>query len=65
MGRFWNGIRRDIKKGKMKLLEHLKAWNKWRKNNSNSKFHKLLVLIGFIHSPTYYVVKEDENYKVY
>ncbi len=48
----------------MKLFNHLKAWNEWKKHNLNSKFHKFLVLIGLIHSPTYYVVKGYENYKV-
>jgi len=47
----------------MRIFNHLKIWNKWRKHNLNSKFHKFLVLIGFIYSPTYNVVAKDEQYK--
>lgn len=36
----------------MKLIKHIKIWNRWRKYNTNDKMHKFLVLIGFIHSPT-------------
>lgn len=31
---------------------HISMWNEWRKHNTNSKFHKLLVLLGLRHSPT-------------
>ena len=31
---------------------HISIWNEWRKHNTNSKFHKLLVLLGLRHSPT-------------
>lgn len=49
--------------GKIKLFNHLRSWNKWRKHSLNSTFYKFLVLIGFAHSLTYHVVKMDEKYK--
>ena len=36
----------------MELIKHIKRWNRWRKYNTNSKLHKLLVLLGIIKSPT-------------
>ena len=44
-----------------KLKKHLKKWNGWRKHSLNSKFHKLLVLLGIIKSPTFdlYFTKEE------
>lgn len=44
----------------MKLLDHIKIWNKWRKRNTNSQFYKFLVLVGFIHSPTMSVFKMSD-----
>lgn len=41
----------------MKLLDHIKIWNKWRKRNTNSQFYKFLVLVGLRHSPTFMVLK--------
>lgn len=40
---------------------HISIWNEWRKHNTNSKFHKLLVLLGLRYSPTlhYYGRIED------
>lgn len=35
-----------------KILRHAILWNKWRKNCLNSKFHKVMVLLGN-HSPTF------------
>lgn len=32
---------------------YIREWNLWRKRNMNGKFHHFLVLIGFIHSPTF------------
>lgn len=29
------------------------CWNDWRKKNQSSRLHKLGVLFGFIHSPTF------------
>lgn len=51
----------------MKLIKHIKTWNRWRKYNANDKMHKFLVLIGFIHSPTMEVIecieRSEEKYK--
>ena len=41
----------------MKLLDHIRIWNKWRKRNTNSKLYKFLVLVGLRHSPTFMVLK--------
>lgn len=35
-----------------KIIKHCKAWNCWRKQNLNSKFHKIMVLFGLRRSPT-------------
>lgn len=35
------------------IVDYISMWNKWRKHNTNSKFHKLLVLLNIIHSPTF------------
>jgi len=45
----------------MKLIRHFKRWNLWRKNCVNGWTHKLLVLIGLQHSPTYelYLLEEE------
>ena len=37
----------------MKIINHIRRWLIWRKSNCNSGFHKFLVLIGFIKSPTF------------
>lgn len=44
-----------------KIIKHYRVWNYWRKLNSNSKFHKFLVLIGFIHSPTFGLASASLN----
>ena len=41
----------------MKLLDHIRIWDKWRKRNTNSKLYKFLVLVGLRHSPTFMVLK--------
>lgn len=33
--------------------DYIKRWNRWRKFNANSKWHKFLVLMGFRYSPTF------------
>lgn len=43
------------------LTKHVKRWNKWRKHNSNSKFYKLMVLLGIRKSPTMQFVLIDEE----
>lgn len=42
-----------MKKKFRDLRIHIKRWNSWRKYNSNSWLHKILVLLGVIHSPTF------------
>jgi hypothetical protein len=36
-----------------KFRKHFQRWNEWRTYNSNSKFHKILVLFGLVKSPTF------------
>lgn len=36
-----------------KLLYRIRVWNYWRKRSLNTKLHKLLVLFGLRHSPTF------------
>lgn len=47
------------------MIKHFKHWNKWRKRCTNGKFHKFLVLIGVIHSPTFAFVLADEEEQAY
>jgi hypothetical protein len=49
----------------MKIIKHLKRWNKWRKLNGNSKMYKFLVLIGFIISPSFELTWTDEECEAY
>lgn len=35
-----------------KLRNHIRRWNIWRKRCGNSKFYKLIVLLGIVKSPT-------------
>ena len=44
----------------MKLLDHIRIWDKWRKRNTNSKLYKFLVLVGFMHFPTMSVLKMSD-----
>lgn len=44
-----------------RLIKHIRRWNIWRKYNGNSRMHKLLVLIGLIHSPTMRMVLLPEE----
>lgn len=36
-----------------KFLKHIRRWNVWRKRCLNGPVHKVLVLFGFIKSPTF------------
>ena len=47
------------------MVKELKRWNKWRKHNLNSKQYQLLVLFGFIHSPTLDCTLTDEEEEAY
>lgn len=46
----------------IKLLNHIKLWNGWRKHNINSKFHKFMVLLGR-QSPTFEVYKSNDYFQ--
>lgn len=50
MVRFWE-----------QLVKHIRRWNRWRKCNTNGKFHKILVLFGK-HSPTFDSLVLTEEY---
>ena len=46
----------------MKLINHIKRWNKWRKGNLNHPLYKFLVLTGWFKSPTMCLITlEDEG----
>lgn len=49
-----------------RLIKHIRRWNKWRKNCMNTKWHKLLVLLGLRKSPTMATIflPEETNYFV-
>lgn len=36
----------------MKMLNHIRRWNIWRKRNLNGPIYKILVLFGVTKSPT-------------
>ena len=48
-----------------KLILHYQQWNRWRKNNLNSKFYKLLVLLKLRRSPTFEAMKAGEKLGFY
>lgn len=45
------------------MIDHIRRWNIWRKNNLNGPIHKLFVLFGIIHSPTFafILLPEERN----
>ena len=45
------------------MLKRFKKWNQWRKRNLNNSFHQILVLIGFIKSPTFgvFLAMDEQN----
>ena len=43
------------------MKNHIVRWNKWRKKNVNSTFHKLLVLLKLRYSPTFENTFTDEE----
>ncbi len=50
------------------MVTYIKRWYKWSKFCWNSKFYKLLVLLGFVKSPTFSmfcVMEERESGKDY
>lgn len=46
-----------------KFRIHIQRWNVWRKRNTNSWFHKLLVLLGLQLSPTFKLTLTQEESK--
>lgn len=49
----------------MKVINHIRRWNKWRKGNLNGRFYKFLVLIGVKESPTLPLTWLDSELKAY
>ena len=47
----------------IRLIDHIKRWNKWRKRCTNGQFHKFMVLIGLHNSPTMALMLTDEEEK--
>ena len=45
-----------IKKFKL----HYQQWNRWQKHCQNSRFHKILVLLGLRRSPSFEMMKVGE-----
>lgn len=43
------------------MSKRYRRWKKWKQHNLNSKFYQILVLIGFIKSPTFRLVMLDEE----
>lgn len=35
------------------MIKRYKKWKDWRKYNTNGWFYQFLVLIGFMHSPSF------------
>lgn len=48
-----------------KIIKHIKRWNVWRKYNKNGIAHKILVLFGFIKSPTFFYTWTAEEAKTF
>lgn len=47
------------------MVKNYKKWKDWQKRCINSRFYKFLVLIGFVHSPTFEAFKIlDENRRI-
>ena len=52
--------RRRLQK-KEERKRHFRKWNEWRKQNLNSKFYQLLILLKVFRSPTFelYITKQE------
>lgn len=47
------------------MVQNYKKWKNWQKRCINSRFYKFLVLIGFVHSPSFEAFKIlDENRRI-
>ena len=51
----------EIDLGISNVIKHIIKWNRWRKNNLNSKTHKFLVLMNIVKSPTFGVYKWSQQ----
>lgn len=49
----------------MKIINHIRRWNEWRKHNLNGTFYKFLVLIGIRKSPTMPLIWLDSEWKAF
>lgn len=47
----------------MKVIKHIRIWDRWRKHCLNGKFYKILVLFGILRSPTFRVCALEEEWK--
>ena len=47
------------------IIKKYKKWKDWQKRCINSRFHKFLVLIGFVHSPSFEAfITRDERGRI-
>lgn len=47
------------------MINHIRRWNIWRKHCLNGSIHKMLVLFGVIHSPTFsYTLLPNETNEI-
>ena len=44
-----------------RVVLHYQQWKRWEKRNLNSRFHKILVLLGLKRSPTFEHMKAGEK----
>lgn len=44
-----------------KLKIHYQQWKRWEKRSLNSRFHKIMVLLGLRISPTFEMMKTEEK----
>ena len=47
-----------------KNRNHIERWNKRRKYNTNGRLHHILVLLGWVHSPTFEFTLTDDEERV-
>lgn len=45
----------------MKIVDHIRRWNVWRKSNLNGHLHHIFVLFGIIKSPTFMLALLPED----
>ena len=47
----------------MKVIKHIKRWNKWRACSTSKRIHKVLVLIGLRQDLTFDLIPTDDEKK--